>query len=206
MLARSATRMSISLALCAAPVLLNAQAAPAHRLTKAAIPPAVKPFRHVKKLRAFYDSTADSTHLSVMTHKGKYFLWSQRPRLVWSVAFPGRTPDTTTTLARVELEFRTQAPQTARDSRLVIQYGPGRQLEVPSAGAFSDYGVQTWSHFIRFHIPCASLAEVLTSEQVQVSVGGISEYFQPDHLEALRDLLSRVGAWPDGCGGEPQLN
>jgi hypothetical protein len=74
-----------------------------------------------------------------------------------------------------------------------------RQLEVSSAGASSDPGVQTWSHFMRFRIPCAALAEVLTSEQVQLSIGGISEHFQPDHLEALRDLLSRVGAWPDGC-------
>jgi hypothetical protein len=150
-------------------------------------------------LRALYDSTADSTRLSVVTHKGKYFLWTQRPRLVWSVAYAGRTPDPATSPAHVELQFRTQSPQVALDSRLLILYPVGRQLEVASSGAYSDPGVVTWSHFMRFLVPCAALAEVLASEQVQLSVGGISESFQPDHLEALRDLLSRVGAWPNGC-------
>jgi hypothetical protein len=189
----------IQMALLVAPLLLSAQAPPAHRLMKAAVPPAVRPFGHGKKLRAVYDSTADSTRLSVMTHKGKYFLWTQRPRLIWSVAYPGRTPDPAASPAMVELQFRTQSPQTALDSRLRILYPVQRELDVPSSGAYSDPGVLTWSHFMRFRIPCSALVEALASEQVQVSVGGISEYFQPDHLEALRDLLSRVGAWPNGC-------
>ncbi|HKT59033.1 MAG TPA: hypothetical protein VJQ46_03220 [Gemmatimonadales bacterium] len=44
----------------------------------------------------------------------------------------------------------------------------------------------------------------MRSQKVLVSVGGIAEYLEPDHLEALRDLLSRVGAYPIapiGTGG-----
>jgi hypothetical protein len=191
--------LPVQLAVVVAPVLLSAQVPAGPRLTKAAVPPAIRPFRHLKKLQAVYDGTADSTRLSVVTHEGKYFLWTQRPRLVWSVVYPGRTPDPANSPANVELQFRTQSPQTALDSRLLVLYRGGERLEVPSSKSYSHPGVLTWSHFMHFVVPCAALAEVLTSEQVQVSVGGISEYFQPDHLEAMRDLLSRVGAWPDGC-------
>jgi hypothetical protein len=145
-------------------------------------------------LTAIYDSVADSTHLVVVTHKGKYFLWTQRPRLTWEVVYagrlrPGRPP------ATVTLEFRTQAPQAARDSRLLLA-AAGQRLEVMSAGAFSDPGVQTWSHFMRFPVPCPALAEALATDTVSITVGGITERLKPDEMEALRDLLARVGAWP----------
>ncbi len=96
------------------------------------------------------------------------------------------------------LEFRTQEPQAALDSRLVITSGEGERLEVGSSGAFSDPGVQTWSHFMRFAVPCAELARALVNEEVTVTVGGIRERLKPDHVRALRSLLDRVGAWPPG--------
>ena len=195
---RWSARVPVHLALCVAPALLAAQIPTGHRLTRAAVPPEVQVFRHQKTLRAAYDSVADSTHLSVVTHKGKYFLTIQRPRLTWTVVYPGRTPGATAP-DHLELEFRTQEPQAAGDSRLLILYGDGRRLEFSSAGGFSDPGVQTRSFFMRFVVPCDAMAEALASEEVQVSVGGISERFKPDHLEALRDLLSRVGAWSGGC-------
>jgi hypothetical protein len=190
-------RVPVYLAFCVAPGLLGAQTPAGPRLAKAAAPPAVQPFQHHKTLLAAYDSVADSTHLSVVTHKGKYFLTMQRPRLTWSVVYPGREPGATPP-TQMELEFRTQEPQAAKDSRLVILYGSGQQLEVQSTGGYSDPGVQTWSYFMRFPVSCADLAEALGSDQVRVTVGGISERMKPDQAEALRDLLSRVGAWPDG--------
>jgi hypothetical protein len=84
----------------------------------------------------------------------------------------------------------------ALNSRLEVLYGKGERFEVPSAGAHSDPGVLTWSHFMRFPIPTAALVGALQTQKVLVSVGGVAEYLAPDHLEALRDLLSRVGAYP----------
>jgi hypothetical protein len=46
---------------------------------------------------------------------------------------------------------------------------------------------------MRFRIPTAALADVVRSQNVRLNVGGVQELLQPDHLEALRDLLSRVG-------------
>jgi hypothetical protein len=166
-------------------------AAPAFGITS----PSVTTTKTHKKVRAKYDSTADSTHWSVVTHKGKYFLTWQRPRLTWSVAHAGRELNGQSP-REVLLEFRTQEPQAAMDSRLVITSGGGEQLEVGSLGARSDPGVVTWSHFMRFGIPCAELAGALASEDVTVSVGGIREHLKPDQVRALRSLLDRVGAWP----------
>ena len=45
-------------------------------------------------------------------------------------------------------------------------------------------------------MPSAGLAAVLAGNEVTVTVGGITERFKPDQIEALRDLLDRVGAWP----------
>lgn len=154
--------------------------------------PTVKP---PKKVRATYDSAADSTHWSVVTHKGKYFLTWQRPRLTWSVVYAGRELGGQSP-GEVVLEFRTQEPQVALDSRLVITSGTGQRIEVGSSGAYSDPGVLTWSHFMRFGVPCAELARVLVDEDVTVTVGGISEGLKPDHVRALRSLLDQVGAWP----------
>ncbi len=194
-------RWTVSLVVCltgpVAPLRLPAQTATAAPLAGGTLPPASHRFKHAKKLRATYDSVADSTHLAVVTHKGKYFLTIQRPRLTWTVGYAGRAPGSPPP-AEVVLEFRTQAPQVAGDSRLVIAFAAGQRLEVASAGAFSDPGVQTWSHFMRFPVPSAALAEALATDDVTVTVGGITERFKPDQVNALRDLLNRVGAWPAG--------
>jgi hypothetical protein len=195
---RWSLRVPAYLAFCVAPGLLAAQTAATPRLARAAVPPAVQAFQHHKKLVASYDSVADSTHLSVVTHKGKYFLTMQRPRLTWTVVYAGRSPGVPAP-AQVQLEFRTQEPQAAADSRLLILYGAGQRLEVESAGGFSDPGVQTWSYYMRFPVSCAALVEALGSDQIEVTVGRISERFKADQVEALRDLLSRVGGWPAGC-------
>lgn len=151
-------------------------------------------FRHHKELRALYDSVGDSTHLAVVTHKGKDFLTIQRPRLTWSAVYAGR--GAASPPPEMILEFRTQSPQVALDSRLVIESGMGQRVEVASAGAHSDPGVLTWSHFMRFFVRTGALAAVLATDDVTVSVGGIHERLKPEHVNALRDLLSRVGVWP----------
>jgi hypothetical protein len=45
-------------------------------------------------------------------------------------------------------------------------------------------------------VPRAALAQALASDTVRLTVGGITERFKRDQLEALRDLPARVGAWP----------
>jgi hypothetical protein len=141
-----------------------------------------------------YDSTVDSTRWSLVTHKGRYLLTIQRPRLTWTGARQGREPGAPA--SAVVLEFRTQAPQAALDSRLVISSPAGARLELGSSGSSSDPGVVTWSHFMRFQVPCDELARLLVSGEATIVVGGIRERLKADHVRALRYLLDRLGAWP----------
>jgi hypothetical protein len=152
-------------------------------------------FLHDKQLVASYDSVADSTHLAMVTHKGKYFLWTQRPRLTWTVTHVGRTPGTAPP-QMIELVFRTQNPQAPTNNRLVIEFAAAERLELASVGAHGDPGPMVWSHFMRFLIPTAELVKGLTGERMQLLVGGIRVKFKPDQVEAVRYLLRRVGAWP----------
>jgi hypothetical protein len=116
-------RWSVGLLVCltnpVAPTALPAQTATARTLTQGRVPAAQHRFTHHKQLQAFYDSVSDSTHLTVVTHKGKYFLTIQRPRLAWTVVYAGQVPGREAPLT-VALEFRTQAPQVANESRLVM--------------------------------------------------------------------------------------
>jgi hypothetical protein len=192
-------RWSAGLLVCLAnPVAsraLLAQSSTAIRLTQGSLPPAKHRFMHNRQLQAFYDSLGDSTHLMVVTHKGRYFLTIQRPRLTWTVVYAGQEPGPEAPLT-VALEFRTQEPQAASDNRLVMTSPGGEALEVVSRSAFSVPGTQTWSHFMYFPVPSAGLAGVLAGHDVTLTVGGITERFEPDQIETLRDLLDRVGAWP----------
>jgi len=192
--ARWIRRLAVCLLVAVAPAALAGQSATlpltAHRAVLQPDPPSP----HHKQLVASFDSLGDSTHLTVVTHNGKFFLTVQRPRLTWSAAYAGRTPGPAP--AEVTLEFRTQSPQVPLDSRLVIASSAGPRLEVGSAGAHSDPGAFTVNHFMRFPIPAGALAAVLAGGEVTVSVGGVRERLKPEHVEALRDLLSRVGALP----------
>jgi len=192
-------RWTVGLLVClatnVAPAPTYAQAATSVAAAAGAVAPPVPSAKPHRKVRSNYDAVADSTRWSVVTHKGKYFLTIQRPRLTWSAAYAGHELDAQSP-REVVLEFRTQEPQAALDSRLAITSGGGEGLEVGSSGAYSDPGVLTWSHFMRFGVPCAELARVLVDEDVTVTVGGIRERLKPDHVRALRSLLDRVGAWP----------
>ncbi|MBA2459070.1 MAG: hypothetical protein H0V43_08985 [Gemmatimonadales bacterium] len=172
---------------------LLAQNPTSSAMARVALPPHRSGFQHRKTLHAVYDSTSDSTRLSVVTHAGKYFLTVQRPRLTWTASYAGRVPGAAPP-EEIVLEFRTQSPQTALSSLLVIEYGENGRLQVRSAGAYSEPGVRTWSHFMRFRVPRAALAGALTSDRMVVTVGGVEAKFKPDQVEALRDLLSRVEA------------
>lgn len=185
--------LAASVAICVVPARSEAQIATSHVLTAVPLPPTPERFHHHKTLQAVYDSIADSTRLSLITHNGMYFLTIQRPRLTWSVAYPGRIP--TATPREVCLEFRTQEPQAAGDDSLWIE-SAAQRFEVTSAGSHSVPGTQTSSHFMVFPLPTAALATALAGDTLVVSVGGVVQRLKRDQIEALRELLARVGAWP----------
>ena len=172
---------------------LHAQKPDEHHLVPVSLTPWPGRFHHQKQLQAAYDSVADSTRLSLVTHKGMYFALVQRPKLTWSVAYQGRSPAAPP--AEVALEFKTQEPQSPSSNRLLIESGAGSRIEVRSAGANTAPGTNTSTLFCRFSIPTTDMARALASDTVVVSVGGVVQRMKRDQLEALRELLARVGAW-----------
>lgn len=94
--------------------------------------------------------------------------------------------------------------RAVRDARLVLLFGESGRAEAMSRRGWSDPGVQTNSHFLRFALPRAVLAQALQHDRVRLVVGGVKVGFQRDQLEALRDLLDRtasVGAPRSAPGG-----
>lgn len=151
---------------------------------------------HHKQIQIVYNRGADSTRVSVVTHPGLYFVTWQRPRLTWSVTHAGQRAGDISPGQSVELEFRTQTPQVPTDNRLVLTYGPAGRLEATSIWANTVPGMITNSTYMHFWIPIDQLALVVASEQVELSVGGVRARFDAQQLEALRDLVSRVGPAP----------
>ena len=181
------------LALCAVPTLLRAQTATGE-LGLSTDPANARPASHsTKKLVVTYDSLTDSTHLAVVTHKGTYFLWIQHPRLTWTVTYPGRKPSGPSSGAML-LTFRTQAPQSPRDNQLVIESTSGERLTLNSISAQSRPGPMTTTMLMDFLIPIDQLARTLAGDSMKLSVGGIQVMFNPDQLEALRELLRQTSA------------
>ena len=183
-------RVVACLALSVAPALLSAQTAAGTLGLSSASHPPRSDIQHDKRLVATYDSLTDSTHLAVVTHKGKYFLWVQHPRLTWTVAYAGRTPAEPT--REIRLDFRTQDPQSPGDNHLLIESPSGERVELNSVSADSRAGPMVGNLFMDFLIPTAELARVLGGTSMRLTVGGIEVKFNADQVEALRDLLSRA--------------
>jgi hypothetical protein len=184
-------RAVLYLALFVAPTLLRAQTATQALELPSSSPEIRSAPQHEKELVATYDSLTDSTHLAVVTHKGKYFLWIQHPRLTWTVAYSGRTPGEPP--REVLLVFRTQDPQSPRDNHLIIESASGERLELNSISADSRAGPMVGNLLMNFLIPTAELTQALAGEKMKLSVGGIGVKFNSDHILALRNLLSQAG-------------
>jgi len=198
---RMTPKLLVYLGLAIAPSQLAGQTAGLTVLPSSPSQPGQE-FRPPKALVATYDSLTDSTHLALVTHKGKYLLWMQQPRLTWTIAHPGRTPGSSAP-TEIVLMFRTQNPQVPEDNRLIIEFAPGERVEVTSVAAYTHPGPMTSSFFMRFPIPIAELDKALGNERMRLSVGGIRVDFQPDQMEAMRGLLSQAGAWPRVSSAAP---
>jgi len=187
-------RVAAGLALSIAPALLSAQTVTGALGLSSTSHSGRPDFQHDKVLVATYDSLTDSTHLALVTHKGKYFLWIQHPRLTWTVAHAGRTP--VEPPPEILLDFRTQDPQSPRDNHLLIESPSGERLELNSVSADTRAGPMVGNLFMNFLIPTPELARVLGGTSIRLSVGGIEVKFKADQVAALRELLSRAGGEP----------
>lgn len=68
-----------------------------------------------------YDSGTAMTGVRLVLDGGKYFLWTERPRIEVTFHYVGTA--LTTTPDSVEIRFRTQSPRFASTNRLTLETG-----------------------------------------------------------------------------------
>ena len=154
------------------------------------------------EVRTSYDRDADSTLLSVVTHTGWLGLASTSPRVVWSVAYSGHEP-APEGVETVVLEMRTQDPQVATSSLLLMEYGAGRRFESRSVGIRSEPTMVTTGTWMRFVLSASALSEVFEAPPVKLTLGGIPLKLTNNRLQALRQMLAMAGGPslpPDSAG------
>ena len=166
----------------------------------AALPP--KPeFKHHRKITTVYAPERDTTAVSVVLAKGKYVLWTQRPRVTVAYEYPGTTPPTGMAASAMLIEFRTQEPQAATTNRLTItgEGGEGgeppvRIEEVASMSRLEAHAF-THDHRMTFVVPAEDAVRILAARQVALEVGGVVVRLKEEQLQAWRELAWQMGVW-----------
>lgn len=135
-----------------------------------------------------YDDSLDLSRYSVTTHKGKYFLWMQDPRLTFFVVLPGKMLDSLP--AVVYLVFRTQSPQEVSDSKLHLSCGTETIVNdvVPRAQVVP--GMLTSSLYQTFELPLDAFRQFSACQSGSVVVGGVEAAFGEKQFEQLRELVA----------------
>jgi hypothetical protein len=145
-------------------------------------------------LRAEYDSTEDVTRISVTTHRGKYFLWIQKPQVRFFFSYPGRTPVAPPSV--VYLVFRTQAPQVVHHTRLTWTCNGATSTIRSTPSSWVDQGPMTSSHYLTFKIPTETFVTMAGCASATLEVGGVRAPFSRKQLRMLQELnaaLPRAG-------------
>lgn len=180
-----------ALALCAARPALAAGESAAPNGPGDPLLPARRVFHHHRPITSSYDSATAMTDVRLLLDGGRYFLWTERPRIEVTFRYAGaalaETPDS------VEIHFRTQSPQFANTNRLTLETGDSLSVTSTTAVASSvRQHVGHVDHVLTFHLTLPQFARVLQAPQLTFIVGDLALRLKPDQLEALRDLGSRM--------------
>ncbi len=141
-------------------------------------------------LRAEYDSTEDVTRISVTTHRGKYFLWIQKPQVRFFFAYAGRTPVTPPPV--VYLVFRTQSPQVVHHTRLTWTCNGATSTIRGTPSSWVDQGPMTVSHYLTFKIPTETFVTMAGCGSATLEVGGVRAPFSRKQLRMLQELSAAL--------------
>lgn len=136
---------------------------------------------------AQYDSTLDSTAVEVELERGRYRMFSQRPRVVAALSYAGRTPSAwpDTVLVR----FTTQAPQYIRSASMLLTTTDGHRVTALSRRSEVKKRAFTVDHTVTFAVPIEELRPLVESSEGLIEVGGIKVKLQRRHFEALGRLI-----------------
>jgi hypothetical protein len=156
--------------------------------------PAPAPAKNATSIRVEHDSADALTRVSLMTHRGAYFLWVQRPQLTFFYVYTGQT--LTAPPPVLYLVFRTQSPSGVLDNRLHLVCD-GASATVPGLPTSRvEQTVQTSDHYLTFAIPTGTVTRFSECGTAEVEVGGVSASFSPTQLSDLRAFVADARRMP----------
>lgn len=162
-------------------------AAPPPPSTKAEAPKALKATPPMVE----HDTADDLTRVSVMTHRGAYFLWIQKPQVAFFYVYAGQTPPPEPP-AVVYVVFRTQSPQSIHDNRLTLVCN-GVSADVPGLPTSRlEQNYQLSTHFLTYAVPRETILEFAQCRQAEVEVGGVRASFTAQQLLDLQGLAAKL--------------
>lgn len=138
-----------------------------------------------------HDTAEGLTRVSVMTHRGSYFLWVQKPQVTFFYVYAGDAPPAEPPSV-VYVVFRTQSPQSIRDNRLTLVCD-GVAADVPGLPTSRvEQNYQLSTHFLTFTVPRETIVEFAHCQQAEVEVGGVRAPFTAQQLLNLRGLAAKL--------------
>lgn len=135
-------------------------------------------------IRIEHDSADDLTRVSLMTHRGAYFLWVQRPQVTFFYVYAGQAPAAAPPV--VYLVFRTQSPSGVLDNKLHLVCD-GATATVPGLPTSRvEQTIQTSVHYLTFAVPTETVLQFSECGAAEVEVGGVRATFSPIQQSDLR--------------------
>jgi hypothetical protein len=158
-------------------------------------------FRHHRKITTVYAPERDTTTVSVVLEKGKYFLWTQKPRVTVAYQHASSAAPAGMAAEVMLIEFRTQEPQAAATNRLKITGVGGEggadtvRIEAVASQSRLEGHAFTNDHQMTFLVAAEDAASFLAARKAVLEVGGVVVRLKQEQLEAWRELAWGMGSW-----------
>lgn len=136
-----------------------------------------------------YDSVANATELEVVLERGRYLMFSQRPKVTASLNYTGRSPSSWPDT--IYIKFTTQAPQYIRSASMLITTTDGYRVAALSSRSVTKQRAFTVDHTVTFPVPIEELRPLLESTDGLMEVGGIKLRLERRHFLALAELMGQ---------------
>lgn len=163
---------------------------PVPEATAEAAPEPAAPARTPAPIHIEHDTADDLTRVSLMTHRGAYFLWVQRPQVTFFYVYAGQAPAAPP--AVVYLVFRTQSPSGVLDNKLHLVCD-GATAAVPGLPTSRvEQTIQTSVHYLTFAMATATFVRFSECGTAEVEVGGVSAPFTSIQQADLRDFAGTL--------------
>jgi hypothetical protein len=163
--------------------------------------PAKPEFKHHRKITTVYAPERDTTTVSVVLERGKYFLWTQKPRVTVAYQHAGTVAPAGIASEVMLIELRPLAPLWAAPTGWrtpgVGGGGGGHTVRVEAVASRSRLEAHAFTndHRMTFVVAARDAASLLAARKVVLEVGGVVVRLKEEQMEAWRELAWGMGVW-----------